>query len=45
MKKVTFIKTHKKNLKIEVTGQDDQVDQFIKEFEEKFEVYNFIEKR
>lgn len=38
MKKVTFIKTHKSILKIEISGEDQYVDDFIEEFEKNFNI-------
>lgn len=45
MKKITYIKSHKKILKIEVSGDDQQVDDFAQEFEDKFDVATLIVKK
>jgi len=38
MKRITYIKSHKKILKIEVSGEDQQVNNFAEEFESKFDI-------
>lgn len=45
MKKITYIKSHKSILKIEVSGDDQHVDDFIQEFESKFDVATLIVKK